>query len=78
MRELLLLKIRNLIAAREFIAERARFETVCRDGWSRDWSEPDQMYAEEIDSLLKDAEAMNEQPALFSGSNAAEGAAHDP
>jgi hypothetical protein len=52
--DLLALRIRNLIAAREFNTAQANQETA-RDGWLWDHAQYDRELAAEIDALLEKA-----------------------
>jgi len=47
----LLLRVRNLIAAREFNIAQANRELQCGDGWLFDHAQADREYAAEIDKL---------------------------
>lgn len=51
---LLALRIRNLIAAREFNTAQANHE-LSRDGWLWDHAQMDKEIAEELDALIKEA-----------------------
>lgn len=53
--ELLALRIRNLIAAREFNTATANRELQCGDGWLCDHGQYDRELSNEIDELLKKA-----------------------
>jgi len=51
----LALRIRNLIAAREFNTAQANRELQCGDGWLCDHGQYDRELADEIDELFKKA-----------------------
>ena len=53
--DLLALRIRNLIAAREFNTATANRELQCGDGWLCDHGQYDRELANEIDELFKKA-----------------------
>jgi hypothetical protein len=55
--DLLALRIRNLIAAREFNTATANRELQCGDGWLCDHGQYDRELANEIDELFKKANA---------------------
>jgi hypothetical protein len=53
--DLLLLRIRNLIAAREANTAEANRELQSGDGWLRDHAQEDRVLAAEIDKLIEQA-----------------------
>jgi len=53
--DLLALRIRNLIAAREFNTAAAQFESTHLNGWQTDHGQYDRELANEIDELFKKA-----------------------
>ena len=56
--DLLALRIRNLIAAREFNTAQANRELQCGDGWLCDHGQYDRELANEIDELFKKADML--------------------
>ena len=57
--DLLALRIRNLIAAREFNTAQANRELQCGDGWLCDHGQYDRELANEIDELFKRANMLS-------------------
>ena len=52
-RELILLKIRNLVADKEMCIANANMENAHRDGWSGNWNQPVEELNKEIDRLME-------------------------
>lgn len=60
MRELLLLKLRNAIAAKEWLTARANYETAWFEEWKSDWAVPIAEVDIEIGGIISKLEAMKE------------------